>query len=376
LITIDLLLIENGINDPLVLKVGYFLIGYSIFIVVYSLFVYYRRIHLLSSGKAFGYIDLVGPLLLGSAVLIGTSILLVHLVRADSPPSVITEDSSHCYLHTMDDVSRLVYQPSDLVVDGKNKRLLVPSGFQITALSTAPDQDGYGVKVLAEIRGTDLEAITIVDDRVFVVSEGVEDSELIELRWEGAVLGVVHRWTFPAALVEAIAYVPTRNGSSTGAKGSLFVASTSRSTISEYELPSPDGTWAGSKINEINTNLLGNGLVDSKISALQYFEGKLYVLHDSARVVRVWDLTTGDFLSEWELPRTQSGFDKQWEGMALERVEHSPSGRGSLRASSTSDDPSLVLHLTHDTPPQVWSLVVIEGATPGLVQLPPCAAPY
>jgi SPX domain protein involved in polyphosphate accumulation/uncharacterized membrane protein YidH (DUF202 family) len=371
LITIAVLLIEYGSAQPNVMPIGYFLIGDSIFIVVYSLFVYYRRVYLLSTGKPFGYIDMVGPLLLAGSVLIGISILLVYFVRADSTPAVITEDSSHCYLHTMR-VSRLIYQPSDVVADGKNKRLLVPSGSQITALSTASDQHGSGVKVLAEIRDTDLEAITIVDDRVFVVSEGLEDSELIELRWEGAVLSVVHRWRFPAALVEAITFVPSTR-SSNGAKGSLFVASANKSRIGEYELPSLDGTWAGSKINKLNTNLLGAGLVDSKISALQYFEGKLYVLHDNARVVRVWDPTTGDFLSEWELPRTESGFDKQWEGMALERVEHS--GRGSLRASSTSDDSSLVLHLALDTPPQVWSLVVTEGATPGLIQLPSCAAP-
>jgi hypothetical protein len=134
---------------------------------------------------------------------------------------------------------------------------------------------------------------------------------------------------------------------------------------------------------QLNGNLMNDGLVDSKIGSIVYFEGLLYVLHDNAGLVRAWDLATGNLESEWKLPRVQSTNNnvlKQWEGMILERVANEEATRvNQLRgtASPRGEYPAnseLLLHLALDSPAQVWSLAVTqEKQQPGRIQLPSCA---
>jgi hypothetical protein len=127
--------------------------------------------------------------------------------------------------------------------------------------------------------------------------------------------------------------------------------------------------------HRLNAKLLNQGLLDSKIGSLYYFEGVLYILYDNAQVVRGWHLDSSELVLEWLLPvipvstssslstpsssssfststststtnpNTNNSFDKQWEGFALER-----------RAS----DHQLVLYLTLDSPPQVWTIQLLE----------------
>ena len=65
----------------------------------------------------------------------------------------------------------------------------------------------------------------------------------------------------------------------------------------------------------LNSNWLNQGLTDSKIGSLTYFEGILYILYDNAQVVRGWKLETGEQVVEWLLPSTtvSEEFDRQWE---------------------------------------------------------------
>jgi hypothetical protein len=78
-------------------------------------------------------------------------------------------------------------------------------------------------------------------------------------------------------------------------------------------------------------------------------------------------------LSEWKLPSVQEGLDRQWEGLALERIADAPQGTRRGLRTLASPPFSLMVHLTLDSPPQVWSLAVREGATKGELVLPDCA---
>ena len=96
---------------------------------------------------------------------------------------------------------------------------------------------------------------------------------------------------------------------------------------------------------------------------MTYFEGVLYVLHDNARVVRGWDVKSGTMTSEWTLPRVEGGFDKQWEGISLQRV---PARQGTS---------SVTLYLALETPAQIWSFQLQEDETmEKKFVLPECAA--
>ena len=59
---------------------------------------------------------------------------------------------------------------------------MIPSLTHITAIPTKFDG---GVQVLVDLPGTDFEAVTVVGDRVFAISEGEVSSQLIELKWTG-----------------------------------------------------------------------------------------------------------------------------------------------------------------------------------------------
>jgi hypothetical protein len=258
--------------------------------------------------------------------------------------------------------------------------LIVPSLSQITALL---HEGNVGhVKVLTDIPGADFECLTYVGDRLLAVSEGPTISRLIEFEW-GFLLGQVQVLELPTPNVEGIAFVPDYEG---GTEGQLYVAGNktpldsagfTTGIVDVYRVPSKslqadnDGDVVALSHSRLNNNLINDGLVDSKIGALNYFEGVLYILHDNAQVVRAWDIEEGKMLSEWKLPSVKEGLDRQWEGMAIERRGDVPQGRRGLRTLASSH--SLILHLTLDSPPQIWSLTVGEGPTKGELVLPDCA---
>ena len=401
LVTIAVIVLEFPNQYSHALPTGIFLIACAAVVLVYSIFVYFRRLQQLSSGKPYGYIDRVGPLLLGVAVLVGIGVLLLHFIGTMDIGSsvVLTARNQECFQHSLN-VSTLEYQPSDIVVDTERDLLLIPSMSQITAIDKKSLSNG-GVKVVAEIPGADLEAITFADDRVFVVAEEQDSSQLIELQWYGENrLAIVQQWTIPSSMAEGIAYVP--NGSN---GGRLFVATDNkngrndlpenRGQIHVNDLPGNSTNSSSSSLflspsERLNGNIMNAGLVDSKIGSIVYLDGLLFVLHDNAGLVRAWDLATGNLEAEWELPRVQSAKNttKQWEGMFLERVvdeeetsrnRHSQQLRGTAAASPplSQEYPAsslLVLHLALDSPAQVWSLAVSQDKEqPGRIQLPSCA---
>lgn len=81
-----------------------------------------------------------------------------------------------------------------------------------------------------------------------------------------------------------------------------------------------------------------NGLTDTKVGEMRFFNGNLYMLFDNSQVIRAF-APNGIMLNEWALPVSVSEFDKQWEGMYLDQ-----NGDG------------LYLHLALDSPLEVWSI--------------------
>lgn len=380
LVTVAALVLDFQSDRAGSLAVGFALTCCASVIVCYATFVYYRRVHLLRSASPYGYIDVFGPILLAGSVLIGVVILLIYFYETQGETNAIHDGTSKtttwrptittkagtCTQHGLNGISLFEYQPSDVFVDSTKDFLLVPSLARITSIPKSHSGNGT-VSVLAEIPGADLEAVTSDGHRVFAVSEDDKNSRVFEFKWNAGNLEQVQELRIPTNRVEGIAYVPAPDG----LKGKLYVAGNNVDSkgqtvgiVDVYSLPPMSSLQNMSSSSELtpqrlNNRLINQGLDNSKIGALYYFEDLLYILHDNAKVVRVWNIEHGTLLAEWNLPFVEGGFAKQWEGMALERNPWSL---------------SLTLHLALDSPPQVWSLAVEEGNVPGSLILPKCAA--
>lgn len=115
-----------------------------------------------------------------------------------------------------------------------------------------------------------------------------------------------------------------------------------------------------SPLYQLNSAIFSSGISGaSKITAMTFFEDVLYLLHDNARVIRGWDMTTATMVSEWSTPRVGGEFDKEWKGLAIQR-----------RA-----DASVAVHLALHAPPQIWSFAMRESFESGttVVSFPSCA---
>ena len=93
-----------------------------------------------------------------------------------------------------------------------------------------------------------------------------------------------------------------------------------------------------------------NGLTDTKVGEMWFFNSNLYMLFDNSQVIRAF-APNGIMLNEWALPVSVSEFDKQWEGMYLDQ-----NGDG------------LYLHLALDSPLEVWSIKLGGVTTPNTKQ--------
>lgn len=375
----------------------------AVFLVLYSTFTYFRRIRLLTSGKPYGYIDFVGPAIVAVGVTVGVSIVLADFIEASTGSSaskgssnqeVLREEAGACFRNSIEGMNTLQYQPSDVIVDVGRNALLVASTQEIVSHPMGSIGMGGPPSQLVEIPNSELEGLTSIGDRLFALSEGPQKTELIELAWTSAgSLELQTRWTISdvASQAEGLTFVPkqkTSNGLSAAAdsepEGRLYIAVDG--LIHSYEVPSRADSSVSSgtpdeassppltRVNSLNMKLILNDLGnEDKIAAMHYFEGVTYLLHDNRKVVHAWNLETGEFLAEIPLPRTKN-FSDQWEGIALERRHFGQQPAGSLRGSNSADATALILHLTLDTPPQIWTFRVEEGQSRGSFTLPDCAA--
>ena len=421
LVTVALILLETNDDESghVLATLGAVMNGCALFVAAYAAYVYFRRVHLIKQGKAFGYADYIGPTILTGAVFLGVVTLFVIALRIRNLnpyfAHVIKSDGNgRCVLHSPTGVSKLEFQPSDVLSDSDSNFLLVSSHDEIMTLSKT-NPNGEAVNV-ATIDFANITALTMVDGTVFAVnnfetttssksSKTTATTELVVMEWNNgkSKLNVHSKWDLQVPRSEAITYVPDMKDS--GGSGSLYVAGEGGS-IYIYPLPKKqdlqtlaptEESWLSSPATSettslsnpilfgkkpLNRNLLVEGLLYPNIAAMQYFEDRLYVLHNRERLVRVWDIHEGTLSSEWMLPSVGRRFNTKWVGMFLERTGDD-SGGSSENSSSRllrglkdgGGGSSLTLHLALDTPGQVWSLKVKEDVTKkGKIVLPGCAA--
>jgi uncharacterized membrane protein YidH (DUF202 family) len=201
LMTVAALLIDIDDNSSTRL-IGFFLIVCGAFVVCYGVFVYFRRIHLMTTGSAYGYVDYLGPILLACCVLGSIGVLSYFIFHTALPPPEFTQPylsavPGLCEQYTFSELSYLEFQPSDVVVDSERNILLIPS--LSTIVSVPIGQRTISVpEVLIDIPGADFEALTVVGDRLFAVSEGDKNSRLFELQWDFGRLTQVQEYLIPS----------------------------------------------------------------------------------------------------------------------------------------------------------------------------------
>ena len=362
---------------------GTWMLAMALFISVYALATYYRRVYLMRHGKPYGYIDWIGPGILTASIVSGVILLTVYTNQSQEKASVSTmvPEAGKCVRRSLEgppsssQISLLLeLQPSGVVVDETRQMILVPTTNKIIALKDGlPDEEESKkpVEVVATLPGTDIEALELVEGKIFALSEGKHESEIIALEFgEGNQLKEIQRWKLSSLSgVEGLALVPGKHKQD---PSELILAGADDSKLSVYDIDSfNDNVDSVESKTMLNSKFVANGLPDMKISDMHFFEGLLYMLFDNSRVIRAIDTNTGTIVQDIPLPVAEVGSKKQWEGMRLQRINEDSAGSGGVRGSGPAS--TLVLHLALDTPAQVWSLRLDETVVGQRWSLPSCA---
>ena len=172
---------ESGYASGLMLTV------LAIVVTIYALVVYFRRLYLLEHGKPYGYKDHIGPAVLAVAVACGIGASLyaavyLHKLPAISTAAVIAEPGN-CIGHDVTGISLLEYQPSDVVVDEARDMLIIPSQSKLTSVPMNVNHTPSDLRVLIELAGYDMEAVTYVNGTLFALSEDESSSVLLAFHW-------------------------------------------------------------------------------------------------------------------------------------------------------------------------------------------------
>jgi hypothetical protein len=402
LLTVSTILADNGdyARSSALLSLS------SLGLVAYASFTYFRRIKLLSSGKGYGYVDHFGPTILAMGVTLGvflvawdslatTDILgqsknsqeneaqeyqwsagrdwegdnnrrLRSFVHRRLATSSFFEEPGHCYQQPLFGINALTYTPNDAIVDMARDSLVVASTTEILMHSFEAGDATH----LVHAHNAELGGLTAVGNRIFALSGGPRETELHAFDWttEGR-LEHKGRWVVDevAGDVDGLTFVPdnTENG-----EGHLFM--TINGSMFSYEVPKLEDISLA-RVERINMKLIGQGLGPNegvKIASMQYFEGVTYLLHSKRNVLHAWDMETGEFLSEIPLPTPNNAdLPTEWKAFTIERRSNDVA---SLRGSQSSSE--LLIHLTLDAPPQIWSFAIKdEESSRGAFSFPKCA---
>ncbi|CAJ1968579.1 unnamed protein product [Cylindrotheca closterium] len=404
LVTTSALLLEFENGEGYAKSTAITLLVFALIIAVYSLGLYYLRIWLMKHGRPYGYTSHFGPIVLSGAAIAGTWIILSRLRQleladlaarnnGDAEPEVLAfrPEAGVCMEHDVSSFSPLEFEPSDALIDEDRNLLLVPTlseiyGFPLPEWNNQGQlaiPEGSSATVVARVERGDFESATFVDaNTLYAVSEvatATPDMAAVVYSFQRNLLGnfeISGQWKLATPEPEGMAFVQQGGTSSLYISGLQGTTNAPSATIQKFSVPEPNGLTQAVQGSRpalrasrlLNTKLLDEDMEDPKIGAMHYFEGILYVLHDNARVVRAWDIATGTFQAEWQLPNVPNSNGMQWEGMSLQRVQRSSSA---LRGSD--GDSILLLHLTHDTPAAIWSIVVEEGSVRGSIVFPECA---
>ena len=369
----------------------------SLVLVGYASFVYFRRVKLLRSGNAYGYLDHVGPTILAVGVGIGVFIVFADAVKGSeflpfgsgekdkddrrflmSPaafsqeaPQMLQEPAlpfkevfdlqeveGKCSRYAIDGINLLEYQPRDIILDQ-----IAPSSKLIVATPQSLVSHPLSGKVstfLSEIPDMEIQSMTVVGDRLFALSTGPSKTELIELNDSEIESSFLIQDSI--STTGSMTFLP----STEGGKFLIYLDGTMHS----YHVPSKnDSSAVLSRTGSINMKVLNHGLLDNDdpITAMEHFEGVTYVLRGKQNTVEAWDLETATLLAEMVLP-TVSKNDK-WVGMAFERRQDEQEGK--LRKNKNASG-SVYLHMPLDTfPPQLWSFRLEEHER-NILSFPEC----
>jgi uncharacterized membrane protein YidH (DUF202 family) len=354
----------------------------ALVLVCYAAFVYFRRVQLLRTGQAYGYLDFLGPSILAVGVGLGVAIVFADAVKgseflpwgdggggkdkddrrfltAASPPhwqdpemlpaveavkTKLSEVEGKCARYAMEGINLLEYQPRDIILHDKTRALVVATP-QTLVTHPLADQATRSA-VLAELPGLDIQSLTMVGDVLFALSIGPTKTELIEFNAASMV------WTTilvqdASSTAGSLVYVPDQ--------GKLYIHLDGN--MHTYHLHKESLL---SRTGSINMKVLNQGGSYDPISAMEHFEGLTYILRRN--IIQVWDLEMATLVSEMSLP-TVAKHDK-WVGMALERRnddEEETSSFHALRKSKMAArdgkmNTAVYLHMPLDTfPPQLWS---------------------
>ena len=184
---------QNGITY--LTKAGVALCAGALMLLVHAIYVYFKRIKLMKSGNANGYVDRCGPIVLFAVVFTGVLIILIEQSKSSFgtaqdttvvvPTNVLHEAPSKCFLHSHHGISSLSYQPSDVIYDEQSGLLLTVSLTRVVGHSTT-DFTG-SIWDVVDIPGVDLEGLTMAEGRYFALAEpniamgDTENASLYEL---------------------------------------------------------------------------------------------------------------------------------------------------------------------------------------------------
>ena len=375
------------------------IIAFSALILVgYSAFIYFRRVHLLMSGTAYGYLDIVGPAILAAGVGLGVFIVFSDAVKGSDiipqrkdkdydddrrrlmmeshVPSFSQQDAGKCFRRSTQGLNLLEFLPRDVSLSGELQDLLVATPQTLVLHSRHNDN-----KILTQVQDSDIQSVVTVGEKIFALSTGPSRTELIQFNSSildseaptsgDAINAKYVIQDFPATS-GSMTFVPSDNN--TDQEGKFYIHLDG--VMHSYQLLESKENTVLSRTGTVNMKVMTGGETDP-ITSMTYFEGTTYLMRPTLGVIDAWDLTKGIFLAETSLPvSVENPTTEHWVGMAFERQPEAASEgkpESHLRKQfSNADSSSLVLHMTLDTlPPQIWTFH-LEGPENGVFSFPHC----
>ncbi|KAL7545099.1 hypothetical protein ACHAWF_008453 [Thalassiosira exigua] len=80
---------------------GKWMLAMSLFIAVYAIAIYYRRMYLMTHGHPYGYTDFLGPGILTTSIISGVSLLIIYMDNAHEPTPRAGKPSAEGTVFTM-----------------------------------------------------------------------------------------------------------------------------------------------------------------------------------------------------------------------------------------------------------------------------------
>jgi len=362
----------------------------ALILVAYSSFVYFRRVSLLRSGQAFGYLDFVGPTILAAGVGLGVFIVFADAVKGsefltfgggEGDRRSLAQTSSHharllhelttplqfsgpqeiegmCTRHSIEGISLLEYQPRDILL--KDGDLIVATPQTLVSHVLSGTSTTTASTIISEVSDVEIQSLTSVGkDRLFALSTGPHKTELLEFHAADDFAEIQSRFVLQEtpSTAGSMVFVSADNVG----EGKFHVVLDG--AMHTYHL---DGSL--SRVGSINMKMLNQGglLEKDPITAMEHFEGVTYLLRQSG-VLQGWDLQTATLQSELLLPQAPT-FSDRWAGVALERQNGSAVSH--LRKNE-AEETSVFLHMSLDAfPPELWTFRLEASTSDSMFTFP------